>query len=108
MERTNQINLLYDYYGQLLTERQGRIIELYYWNNLSLQEIQYKVSRQSVHDILKRSEQSLRYFEEKLGLVGNSSVQREKLSKVMDHLNSCSNSDIENAKQILSQIIQEE
>ncbi|NTW06023.1 MAG: YlxM family DNA-binding protein, partial [Peptococcaceae bacterium] len=85
MERTNQINLLYDYYGQLLTERQGKIVELYYWNNLSLQEIalQFGVSRQSVHDILKRSEQSLRYFEDKLGLVHNSAIQREKLSKVL-------------------------
>ncbi len=110
MEKVNFINLLYDYYGQLLTERQRKIIELYYGNNFSLAEIaqQFIVSRQSVHDILKRSEQSLFRFEEKLGLVSNSYLLREKLSKVLEFLDNCSETDIQRAKQILSQIIQEQ
>lgn len=109
MKKVNQINLLYDYYGQLLTERQGTIIELYYGNDYSLGEIaeRFAVSRQSVHDILKRSVQSLYRFEEKLGLVNNSLYQREQLSAALKYLDDCSGPDINKAKQILSHIIHE-
>ncbi len=109
MKKLNQINLLYDYYGQLLTERQGKMIELYYGNDYSLAEIaeQFAVSRQSVHDIIKRSEQSLYRFEEKLGLVKNSLNQRKQLSKALKYLENCSGPDIDKAKEILSRVIQE-
>ncbi|RYD02755.1 hypothetical protein N752_23530 [Desulforamulus aquiferis] len=71
MKEIHKINLLYDFYGSLLTERQQKFIELYYSDDLSLGEIaeQFEVTRQAVHDTLKRSEQTLENYEKKLGLV---------------------------------------
>src|SRR5690625_5152911 len=65
------MNLLYDFYGQLLTDKQQALIALYYQADLSLGEIadQQKVSRQAVYDILKRSERTLEDFESKLQLI---------------------------------------
>lgn len=65
------MNLLYDFYGQLLTKKQRAFFDLYYQADLSLGEIasQHDVTRQAVYDILKRSERALETFESKLGLV---------------------------------------
>lgn len=110
MEKLTEMNLLYDFYGQLLTDKQRKFIDLYYCHDLSLGEIseQYGVSRQSVYDILKRSEQALHRFEEKLELVGKYLAQQARLARALAHLDSGSESDIRNAKQILSQLIQSE
>jgi len=65
------MNLLYDFYGQLLTKKQRTFFDLYYQADLSLGEIaaQHDVTRQAVYDILKRSERALEEFEAKLNLV---------------------------------------
>ncbi|SRR5690606_22309297 len=65
------MNLLYDFYGQLLTKKQRTFFDLYYQADLSLGEIaaQHDVTRQAVYDILKRSERALEAFESKLNLV---------------------------------------
>lgn len=64
-------SLLYDYYGALLTERQREVMELYHEENLSLTEIaeEMDISRQGVHDALKKAERALEAYEQKLGLV---------------------------------------
>jgi Uncharacterized protein conserved in bacteria len=66
-----RMNLLYDFYGQLLTKKQRTFFDLYYQDDLSLGEIaaQHDVTRQAVYDILKRSERTLEAFEAKLKLV---------------------------------------
>lgn len=66
-----RMNLLYDFYGQLLTKKQRTFFDLYYQDDLSLGEIaaQHDVTRQAVYDILKRSERALESFESKLKLV---------------------------------------
>lgn len=71
IEKTVRMSLLFDFYGQLLTQRQQEFFKLYYDDDLSLGEIasQYGVSRQAVYDILKRSSQALEEFESKLQLV---------------------------------------
>lgn len=110
MEKLTEVNLLYDFYGQLLTERQKKFIELYYCHDLSLGEIseQFGVTRQSVYDTLKRSEQSLYRFEEKLGLVSKSLTQRDQLARAIDCLDRGSEGDMRSVRQILSQLIQAE
>ncbi len=110
MDKLTQINLLYDFYGQLLTERQRQFIELYYCHDLSLGEIseQNGVSRQSVFDTLKRSEQTLYRFEEKLGLVGKALAQRGHLVEALECLNRGLDVDVQNARMILSRLIQAE
>ena len=63
--------LLSDFYGDLLTERQQEVIRFYYEQDLSLGEIaeHLNITRQAVHDILKRAERALEHYEEKLRLL---------------------------------------
>ena len=71
MAKDMQIAFLLDFYGEMLTEKQRELTELYYDQDLSLGEIadEYHISRQGVRDNIKRAEASLLEFEEKLGLV---------------------------------------
>ena len=91
LEKIAWITMLYDFYGQLLTERQRDFVELYYGQNLSLGEIagEFNVTRQSVHDTLKRAEQLLVYYEDKLGLVTRYRTEREKLAGAAGLLDQC-------------------
>jgi len=63
--------LLLDFYGALLTPRQQELMRAYYLEDFSLAEIAGEdgVSRQAVHDLIKRSEAALEEYEQKLGLV---------------------------------------
>ncbi len=65
-----KINILYDFYGELLPIKQREILRLYYEENLSLGEIgaEYGLSRQGIHETIKRAENKLLGFEEKLKL----------------------------------------
>lgn len=69
-----KMSLLYDYYGSLLTEKQNEIFKLYHDDNLSLSEIgeQMSISKQGIHDSLKKAESLLLGFEEKLCLIRDS------------------------------------
>ena len=69
--KTVHMNLLFDHYGQLLTDRQREIFLLYYHDDLSLGEIaeNIQISRQGVHDTLQRVEQALLDLEGSLGLL---------------------------------------
>lgn len=71
MKDLENMALLYDFYGALLTARQQELIQAYYLEDLSLAEIAGEggVSRQAVHDLIKRAEASLIEYEEKLGFV---------------------------------------
>ncbi|MDE5780935.1 MAG: YlxM family DNA-binding protein [Lachnospiraceae bacterium] len=63
--------LLYDFYGELLTEHQKQIYEDYVLNDLSLGEIAQAagISRQGVHDLVKRCDKVLNGYEQKLHLM---------------------------------------
>ena len=69
-EKDVTVGYLNDFYGELLTERARRITSQYYCDDLSLSEIAENegISRQGVRATLKRAEEQLRFFEEKLGL----------------------------------------
>jgi len=71
LEKIDRVIMLKDFYGPLLTERQQEVINLYYENDWSLAEIaeSMEVSRQAVHDLLRRSEAALEDYEQRLGLV---------------------------------------
>lgn len=85
IEKIERVAMLFDFYGKLLTQKQQDILSLYYDQDFSLGEIaeEYQVSRQAVHDILRRSEKILEGFEAKLGLVKKFTSEREKLNKVL-------------------------
>jgi predicted DNA-binding protein YlxM (UPF0122 family) len=107
MEKLARMNLLYDFYGQLLTERQRRFVELYYAHDLSLGEIaeEFGVSRQAVYDILKRSEQSLTDYESKLGLVFRHLHNCRLLGEVLELLESGYPDKLPEIKMILKQVM---
>ena len=71
LEKLGRMAKLYDLYGPLLTPRQQEAIRLYYEQDMSLAEIAAEcgVSRQAVHDILRRAEVALEKYEQKLGLL---------------------------------------
>lgn len=71
MDKLLRCTLLYDFYGELLTEHQKTIYEDYVLNDLSLSEIAEAngISRQGVHDIVKRCDKALEGYEERLHLL---------------------------------------
>ena len=64
IEELQEMSLLNDFYGRLLTDRQREFVELYYNENLTLAEIgdNYGISRQAVSDSLKKAAQALRDY----------------------------------------------
>lgn len=70
LEKTNQVNLLFDFYAPLLKGKQREYLELYYLDDLSLGEIaeMHEVSRQAVYDHIKRAEKQLFEYDQKLHL----------------------------------------
>lgn len=71
MDKILEKTLLYDFYGQLLTQKQQQIFDMYYLNDFSLSEIgeQLGISRQAVRDSLNHSKNLLQNYEDKLCLV---------------------------------------
>ena len=83
--------LLYDFYGELLTDKQKEIYELFYQNDMSLTEIasELDISRQAVRDQLKRTEKILSEYEQKLGLVERFMADRnsaQQIRRLIDEL----------------------
>lgn len=77
-------SMLYDFYGELLTEHQKEIYEDFILNDLSLAEIaeEHHISRQGVHDLVKRCDKILVSYEEKLHLLERFTKTREDVSKI--------------------------
>lgn len=84
MEKILEQGLLFDFYGELLTEHQKKIYGEAVDNDMSLGEIadEYGITRQGVHDLLKRSNHILEEYEEKLQLVRKFTEIREKVSQI--------------------------
>ena len=80
--------LLYDFYGELLTEHQKEIYEQFVLEDLSLSEIaeQAGISRQGVHDLVKRCQKTLEGYEAKLHLVEKFLSVREKVNQIGETL----------------------
>lgn len=77
-------SMLYDFYGELLTEHQKEIYEDFMLNDYSLGEIAQErgISRQGVHDLVKRCDKLLNGYEEKLHLVERFSKTKEDVKKI--------------------------
>ena len=84
MDNTIMRTMLFDFYGDLLTEKQREYYDLHFNADLSLQEIaeQSGVSRQAVWDIIRRAEQSLVEIEDKTGLVARAVRRRKGLEEL--------------------------
>ena len=86
---------LLDLYGGLLTDKQRDIMDLYYNDDLSLGEIadHYDISRQGVHDAIKRGDESLAEYEQRLGLLKADEQRRDEIAHfkelALDAFNEC-------------------
>jgi uncharacterized protein len=90
IDKKMRIGDLYEVYRELLTEKQRDILELYINEDLSLGEIAetFGVSRQAVHDLLKRTETILEEYESKLLLYARLSSEGERMRTAIEKLDS--------------------
>lgn len=84
MEEFLQQTLLYDFYGELLTEHQRKVYEEVVLNDLSYSEVaeMFGVSRQGVHELVKRCNKILSEYESKLHLVERFVQIRETVKQI--------------------------
>lgn len=84
MKENVYITQLFDYYGNLLTEKQRDYFTDYYIENLSLAEIaeNYNVSRNAIFKQIKEAENKLKFYEDNLNLFENSI----KISKLLENI----------------------
>ena len=110
MEKNVKISILLDIYGKILTEKQYKLLDDYYNNDLSLSEIaeNEKITRQAVRDNLKKGENNLFEYEDKLGIMKKTITQNEKIANVLSEITKIEkhSSDKEIAK-ILKNVIKE-
>lgn len=83
MSKDLSVVLLLDYYGGLLPEKQRRLVEYYYCDDLSLSEItdNENITRQGARDAIVRAVSKLRKFEESVGFIAKASSVKELLSR---------------------------
>lgn len=88
MDKKVEISLLCQIYGKLLTEKQLNIMDNYYNLDLSLSEIAENegITRQAVRDIIKKGENKLFEFEEKLEIMKKTMRQEEKIASILSEL----------------------
>lgn len=84
METILEKTLLYDFYGELLTEQQKRVYEAFVLEDMSESEIarEQGISRQGVHDMMKRCNKKLEEYENKLQLVAKFVKTKERVAKI--------------------------
>lgn len=103
--------LLYDFYGELLTDHQKEIYEQFVQEDLSLSEIAEDegISRQGVHDLIKRCNKTLENYEEKLHLVEKFLAVKEKVHRIEEILEEETETVvlIQNIKKISEEILEE-
>lgn len=87
-DKVIKIGMLYDFYGQLLTDKQREVMHLYYEDDYSLGEIaeNLNISRQAVYDTLKKSEKILLEFEEQLKLFDKFKESEYVHKKIIDKI----------------------
>ena len=106
MKDALQEALLYDFYGNLLTDKMRETCESYYNEDLSLAEIAEAsgISRQGVYDTIHRAEKQLEEYEERLGLLDLFEKQQARAKKALEMIN---NGDSASAARELEELIEE-
>ena len=80
-----RMTMLFDFYGDVLTDRQKEFYDLYYNEDLSLGEIaeNYGITRQGVRDVIVRAEATLTELEDKTGLIKRFHTMRAQLEQLL-------------------------
>jgi predicted DNA-binding protein YlxM (UPF0122 family) len=86
LDKTNRINLLFDFYRALLTEKQQVFLQCYFHDDLSLGEIaaEFEISRQAVYEHIRRAELVLEEYEAKLNMAKQHEQLLQLVSQVQD------------------------
>lgn len=107
LEKSVEIGMLCAFYGGLLTPKQQDALRLYYEEDLSLGEIaeELGVSRQNVHELITRSTQKLRRYEEALGGARRAADTARQLRQALKLLDS---GDAPGARDVISQVIRKQ
>ena len=94
-EKDLSIGFLLDFYGDVLSERKRTVLDYYYNDDLSLAEVAQEIgiSRQGVRDLIKKAEEELRFYEEKLGLAARFGRARESAERLQALLEACGAND---------------
>lgn len=102
-----EMTLLFDYYGDLLTERQRMCVDLRHNQDLSLAEIaeELSVSRQGVYDNLSRAEAMLRNMEEKTGCVRRDLHYRKTINTILQAVSILEDSSDPRVVEVVSRIV---
>lgn len=112
MDKFIERGLLFDFYGDLLTDHQKKIYSMAVFDDLSLAELSEEegISRQGVHDLIKRCDKILEGYEEKLQLIKRFQEIRSKVNKLddlIDASDSLKEQEKEELKNGLQSIIEE-
>lgn len=87
LEKTVRMNILFSFYRELLTDKQVQYMADYYEEDYTLAEIaaNHGVSRQAIYDSIKRTEESLKDYEEKLELVKEFEERKRVLEQIREY-----------------------
>ena len=85
MEKREYLIILYDFYSELLSDKQKEHFEDYYFNNLSLSEIaeNYEITRNAVYNQLREAREKLEHYDKILEL----SIKQRKVKEICDRIN---------------------
>lgn len=83
--QTYRMTMLFDFYGEVLTQRQKEFFDLYYNEDLSLAEIaeNYGISRQGVRDVIVRAEAIMTDLEDKTGLLKRFMQMQQRIDSII-------------------------
>jgi hypothetical protein len=106
LAKTTRINLLFDFYRPLLTEKQQTFMQLHFHEDFSLGEIaeQFDVSRQAVFEHIKRAEQMLEEYEDKLQLLRQHEERSRAVRECIELIRSAAMPEKARVLQLLHQI----
>ena len=110
MDDRFEVGWLFGFYGPLLTERQRKLIAQYCEEDYSLSEIaaQEGISRQGVHDAIRRGARQLEAYEQLLGLAERYRRLTEGLEEGLDALRDAPGEQAQRARNILAQLLSQE
>ena len=91
MENIVEQGLLYDFYGELLTAHQRQVYEAAVYDDLSLSEIasEFGITRQGVHDLLRRCDRILQDYEAHLHLLARFRMMQADAGEIIDEAQAC-------------------
>ena len=109
-EKKMRLDALYEFYGKMLTDKQNEIMDLFCNLDYSLGEISeiHSVSRQAIHDTIKRTEKTLEHYESQLGLYERFAEKQRAFESVLELIEDYENSRIDALLTQIKEIIRRE